>query len=211
MRNILLVLGALLLFFSIGRANSLPTHTVKAGDTLYDICRDYGISWKELADLNKIKDPTTMQVGTQLRLPAHAQVRTLRSDETIVNITAKEKELLIRLVSAEASLSVLRPAGLNVFRKAFQVFHGFNLHARLVDGFLNIPREGRKIPLHFFGIRFKHDVIAPFCVCFLKGVDEILDTFQLLHQRDPNDLRQRLVQFIVTVPGRDDPVVAVFF
>lgn len=102
MRNILLVLGALLLFFSIGRANSLPTHTVKAGDTLYDISRDYGISWKELADLNKIKDPTTMQVGTQLRLPAHAQVRTLRSDETIVNITAKEKELLIRLVSAEA-------------------------------------------------------------------------------------------------------------
>jgi N-acetylmuramoyl-L-alanine amidase len=102
MRNIFLVLGALLLFFSIGRANSLPTYTVKPGDTLYEISLDYGISWKELAELNKIKDPTTMQVGTQLRLPAHAKLKTARSDEHVINITPREKEMLIRLVSAEA-------------------------------------------------------------------------------------------------------------
>lgn len=103
MRNILLVLAALLVFFSIGRASSLPTYTVRPGDTLYDISMAYGISWKELADLNKIKDPATMQVGTQLRLPAHAKQQTLRSDETIVALTAKEKDVLIRLVYAEAN------------------------------------------------------------------------------------------------------------
>lgn len=102
MRNIILVVAALLVFFSIGRASSLPTYTVRPGDTLYDISMAHGISWKELAELNKIKDPATMQVGTQLRLPANAKLQTLRSDETIVALTAKEKDLFIRLVSAEA-------------------------------------------------------------------------------------------------------------
>ncbi|NMB21653.1 MAG: LysM peptidoglycan-binding domain-containing protein [Firmicutes bacterium] len=102
MRNILIVLGALLLFFSIGRASSHQTYTVKPGDTLYDISIAYGITWKELAELNKIKDPATIQIGTQLRLPSHAKLQTLRSDETIVPISAKEKDLLVRLVSAEA-------------------------------------------------------------------------------------------------------------
>ncbi|NLL43231.1 MAG: LysM peptidoglycan-binding domain-containing protein [Firmicutes bacterium] len=102
MRNILLVLGALLLFFSIGRANSHQVYTVKPGDTLYDISLAYGVSWKELAELNKIKDPTTMQIGTTLRLPADAKLRTLAPDETIVPISSQEKELLTRLVYAEA-------------------------------------------------------------------------------------------------------------
>ena len=102
MRNILLVLGALLLFFSIGRANSHQVYTVRPGDTLYDISLAYGISWKELAELNKIKDPTKMQVGTKLRLPADAKLRTLEPGETIVPITPQEKELLTRLVYAEA-------------------------------------------------------------------------------------------------------------
>lgn len=102
MRNILIVLGALLLFFSIGKASTQPTYTVKPGDTLYDISLVYGISWKELAELNKIKDPATIQIGTQLRLPAHAKLPTLRPDETIIPISAKEKDLLVRLVAAEA-------------------------------------------------------------------------------------------------------------
>ncbi|HHT91408.1 MAG: cell wall hydrolase [Bacillota bacterium] len=102
MRNILLVLGALLLFFSIGRASSYPSYTVRPGDTLYEISLQYGISWKELASLNKIKDPTTLQVGTHLRLPAHAVPKTARSEEPIVELTAKEKDLLVRLVAAEA-------------------------------------------------------------------------------------------------------------
>lgn len=102
MRNILIVLGALLLFFSIGRANSHPTYTVKPGDTLYEISLNYGISWKELAELNRIKDPSNIQIGTQLRVPGNATLQALHPDETIVPITAKEKDLFVRLVSAEA-------------------------------------------------------------------------------------------------------------
>ncbi len=102
MRNILLVLGALLVFFSIGRASSYPTYTVQPGDTLYDISIAHDITWQELANLNKIKDPKAMQVGTKLRLPSHVNPKLIRSDGTIVEVTAKEKDMLIRLVSAEA-------------------------------------------------------------------------------------------------------------
>lgn len=102
MRNILLILGALILFLSIGQANSQPTYTVQPGDTLYDISLAHGISWQELASLNKIKDPTTMQVGTQLRLPSHVTPKIVLRDGTVVEVTAQEKELLVRLVTAEA-------------------------------------------------------------------------------------------------------------
>lgn len=102
MRNILVILGALLLFFSIAKANTNPTYTVQPGDTLYDISLAHGISWQELANLNKIKDPTAMQVGTQLRLPANAVPRSTRGDSYVVPVSAKEKDALIRLVYAEA-------------------------------------------------------------------------------------------------------------
>ncbi|NMB01206.1 MAG: LysM peptidoglycan-binding domain-containing protein [Firmicutes bacterium] len=101
MRNILIILGALILFFSMASADSYPTYTVKPGDTLYDISIAHGISWQELASLNKIKDPTTMQVGTQLRLPDHATLKT-QKEGYVIEITAKEKELLARVVCAEA-------------------------------------------------------------------------------------------------------------
>lgn len=102
MRNLLIIFGTLLLFFSIAKASSQSTYVVQPGDTLYDISIAHGISWQELASLNKIKDPTAMQIGTQLRLPAHAVPKANRVDGYIVPITAKEKDALVRLVYAEA-------------------------------------------------------------------------------------------------------------
>lgn len=102
MRNVLVIFGALLLFFSLAKADSQPTYTVQPGDTLYDISVTYGISWQELANLNRIKDPTAMQVGTRLRLPDGASPKTLLREGYIVEITPKEKELLARVVHAEA-------------------------------------------------------------------------------------------------------------
>lgn len=102
MRNIFVILGALLLFFSIAKANPAATYTVQPGDTLYDISVAHGISWQELASLNKIKDPTAMQVGTRLRLPDHVTPKILRGDGSLYELTAREKDALIRLVDAEA-------------------------------------------------------------------------------------------------------------
>lgn len=102
MRNIFVILGFLLLFFSLAHADPHPTHVVRPGDTLYDISLLYDISWQELANLNKIKDPGSLQIGTVLRLPSHITPNIIRWDGTVYEVTAKEKELLARLVYAEA-------------------------------------------------------------------------------------------------------------
>lgn len=48
------------------------THTVKRGDTLWDISIKFyktGTSWRRIADANKIKDPKKLQIGTVLKIP----------------------------------------------------------------------------------------------------------------------------------------------
>lgn len=102
MRDFFLALGIVILFFSLARANPQPTYTVQPGDTLYDISIAHGVSWQELANLNKIQDPARMQVGTILRLPSHVTPQIIRQDGSIYEISSKEKDLLIRLVYAEA-------------------------------------------------------------------------------------------------------------
>lgn len=102
MRNFFVILGFLLLFFSLAKADPHPTHVVRPGDTLYDISLIYDISWQELANLNRIKDPSKLQIGTILRLPSHITPKIVLWDGTVYEITSKEKELLTKLVDAEA-------------------------------------------------------------------------------------------------------------
>ena len=45
------------------------TYTVRSGDTLSGIAAAHGTTWKVLAQLNTIKDPSALRVGTILQLP----------------------------------------------------------------------------------------------------------------------------------------------
>lgn len=102
MRDFFIALGIVILFFSLAKASPQPTYTVQPGDTLYDISVAHDISWQELANLNRIQDPTRMQVGTVLRLPSHVTPQIVRKNGSVYEISSKEKDLLIRLVYAEA-------------------------------------------------------------------------------------------------------------
>lgn len=44
-------------------------HTVVKGDTLSDIGQKYGVDWRELADLNKIKNANKLAVSDVIRIP----------------------------------------------------------------------------------------------------------------------------------------------
>lgn len=44
-------------------------YTVKAGDTLSHIANRYGISWRKLAEYNKLANPHLIRVGQQIRIP----------------------------------------------------------------------------------------------------------------------------------------------
>jgi nucleoid-associated protein YgaU len=45
------------------------TYTVKAGDIPDSIAREHGVSLTSLLQLNNITDPTSLQIGQQLRIP----------------------------------------------------------------------------------------------------------------------------------------------
>ena len=47
---------------------SANTHTVKSGDTLYSIARDYGMDFRELIALNGIENPNQISVGRVLQI-----------------------------------------------------------------------------------------------------------------------------------------------
>ncbi|CAM4316515.1 LysM peptidoglycan-binding domain-containing protein [Paenibacillus alkaliterrae] len=44
-------------------------YTVKAGDTLSHIGQRFGISWRKLAEYNKLANPHRIRVGQQIRIP----------------------------------------------------------------------------------------------------------------------------------------------
>lgn len=50
-------------------ANMGQTYTVARGDTLAKIARRFGISWRVLADVNKIKNANLITVGQVLTIP----------------------------------------------------------------------------------------------------------------------------------------------
>lgn len=102
MRNVILILLGLMLSSCLVQADSGPVYVVKPGDTLWDIAQAHGTTWQELAALNRIKDPTTLQVGARLRLPGSGDSRLVLSDGTIVPVTSDEFDLLTRVVQAEA-------------------------------------------------------------------------------------------------------------
>lgn len=50
-------------------AGAVRTHVVQAGENLYRIGLQYGISWVVIADYNNISNPNSIFVGQQLRIP----------------------------------------------------------------------------------------------------------------------------------------------
>jgi len=57
------------------------THVVQKGDTLYGIAFNYGFDYRELAELNDIKDPNIIQIGQEIRLFPAATTAAIRPIE----------------------------------------------------------------------------------------------------------------------------------
>jgi N-acetylmuramoyl-L-alanine amidase len=75
------------MFFFAGHADAATIHTVKRGDTLWKIAKQYGVPLKQLMQKNRKGD--LLYPGETLIIPN-------------AGITAAEKDLLARLVHAEA-------------------------------------------------------------------------------------------------------------
>jgi N-acetylmuramoyl-L-alanine amidase len=94
------VFTSVLLF---GASNSFA-YTVKKGDTLSEIAENHGLSLNEIIAINpQIKNPDLIYVGETVHTTGNkTKVSTNINTNNKVNITPQEKELLARLVEAEA-------------------------------------------------------------------------------------------------------------
>jgi LysM repeat protein len=63
----MLLLADALLLVPFGGADT--TYRIEKGDNLYRIARKYGVTVKELLEINDIADPTRISVGTVIRIP----------------------------------------------------------------------------------------------------------------------------------------------
>ena len=49
-------------------------YTVKPGDTLSSIAREYGTTWKALADYNGLQNPNLIIIGQIIRIPVSSEI-----------------------------------------------------------------------------------------------------------------------------------------
>lgn len=82
-----------------------PTHQVLKGDTMYSIAFYYGLDYHELADLNGIKDPRTLQVGQVLRLfPAAAKSAPVAYAKPVA-VVPKDQPKVVKYVYNAAAMA----------------------------------------------------------------------------------------------------------
>ncbi len=53
-------------------------HPVKEGETLWRICRTYGVDMQEVAEFNNIRDPRELRAGTRIFIPGATRVLKIR-------------------------------------------------------------------------------------------------------------------------------------
>ncbi|MDB1089067.1 LysM peptidoglycan-binding domain-containing protein [Streptomyces sp. ACA25] len=61
--------GNLYTYVQNGSMEPRRTHTVRSGETLYSIGRQYGVPWQSIASANNIRAPYTIYVGQILVIP----------------------------------------------------------------------------------------------------------------------------------------------
>ena len=80
----------LLLILVSGVALCDTVHVMAAGDTIYSLAREYGVSASDIISYNQISDPTRIRIGTEIRIPSDAsETYTVQRGEYIYSIARK--------------------------------------------------------------------------------------------------------------------------
>ncbi len=85
-------------------------HVVQKGDTLYSIAFNYGFDYHELAELNRIQDPSVIAIGQEIRLfPGRAKTATAAAPveaKPIENLVKEQPKLVKYAYSAAAMAQI---------------------------------------------------------------------------------------------------------
>lgn len=96
-------------FFSLACISGQVVHKVENGETLYRVARQFGISVKTLMDANGITDPTSVKVGTILRIPGQGQNSSSSSARSASSATGTH-----RVVAKDTYYSIARKYNISV-------------------------------------------------------------------------------------------------
>jgi len=85
------------------------THTVQKGDTLFSIAFNYGLDYRELAELNGIHDPNLIQIGQKIRLFLGSATTVVRPaavvDSKPIGPPVREQPRLAKYAYSEAAVA----------------------------------------------------------------------------------------------------------
>ncbi|MDO8263668.1 MAG: peptidoglycan DD-metalloendopeptidase family protein [Gallionella sp.] len=83
-------------------------HVVQKGETLYSIAFNYGFAYRELAELNAIKDPRVISIGQEIRLfPGRSNIvsSSAKAETRPVEPLIKEQPKLVKYPYSEAAMA----------------------------------------------------------------------------------------------------------
>lgn len=81
-------------------------YTVKNGDSLYSIARNYGITTADLERFNALPDPSRLSVGQDILIPVPGFVYAVKSGDSLYSIASRYQLSLEELLAAN---QILRP------------------------------------------------------------------------------------------------------
>jgi murein DD-endopeptidase MepM/ murein hydrolase activator NlpD len=109
------------------------TYRVGPGDTLTSIARNYGLSYRELADLNAITNPNQLLANQVLKLPVKPVANGLEADIKVATTAIAPEALRQQLVNPTSAPSVNFAAPQGVLQDAAQPQTAFVTQAELVQ------------------------------------------------------------------------------
>lgn len=80
-------------------------HTVRPGDTLYRLAKEFGLSVDDIADANGIRNMNALSVGQNLIIPVGNQIHTVKAGQSLYTIARSHNISLDELLGANPNLS----------------------------------------------------------------------------------------------------------
>ena len=81
-----ILLIAVFLFAGSSISAESIVYTLKKGDTLYSLSKEFDVALSVLMQINQIQDPTRIRVGTRIQIPSGSAVYTVKRGDTLYGI-----------------------------------------------------------------------------------------------------------------------------
>ncbi len=102
-KRFLLTLITLLIGGTFAHAQNYKFHTIKDGETLWRISKNYNVTMDELCKINQISDATKVKQGMKLKIPAN-EPKSTASNQTVTTQTKSESKGLSILTPMNGSI-----------------------------------------------------------------------------------------------------------